>query len=386
MPDTPADLITDLYDMATGGSSGGTGELDWHAVLDRMAALSGSQSGILHISTPTRQSKILGAHGCDSAMPEAYQAYFHQHDIFRDPFRSFRAGTLLLSQDYVADEEVARSEFRNDFLGPMVSDAFYNAGAYWEMPGQRLLFLGVQRTRRAGPLPRRGAALLRQVLPHLPRAMRLAERAGLDREAQDLGLGALDLLPHGVLVLEANRRIAFANQTAERLMRQAGMGLRTGGSLRLRLPEEDDLLAQLVWRATRQEGGVPPLPGTMLCARESSTDGSPIALLVAPFRPRQRRRGEGSRPLALVLMTEPPGQPADLAGQITQIFGLSPSEAEVAVALVGGLSLEDIARERAVQVNTIRVQIKSAMFKTGTRRQGELIRLLLSLPRLARGA
>ncbi|MFC7552039.1 helix-turn-helix transcriptional regulator [Pseudoroseomonas wenyumeiae] len=82
-------------------------------------------------------------------------------------------------------------------------------------------------------------------------------------------------------------------------------------------------------------------------------------------------------------MTDPPGQPADLAGRLSQLFGLSPSEAEVAVALAAGLSPEDIARERAVQTNTIRGQIKSAMFKTGTRRQGELIRLLLSLPRLA---
>jgi DNA-binding CsgD family transcriptional regulator/PAS domain-containing protein len=382
MPDTPADLIADLYDMATGGSSGGTGGLDWQAVLDRMAALSGSQSGILHISTPTGQSKILGAHGCDSAMTEAYQTHFHRHDIFRQPFRSLQAGKLLLSQDYVPDEEVARSEFRHDFLRRMVSDAFYNAGAYWDLPGKRLLFLGVQRTRQAGPLPRRGAALLRQVLPHLPRAMRLAERTGLTREVQDLGLGALDLLPSGVLVLEADRRVAFANRTAERLMRQAGMVLRSGGNLRLRLAEEDDLLAQLVWRATRQEGGTPRLPGSMLCARDAE-DGTPLALLVAPFQPRRHQRGEGGLPLALVLMADPPGQPADLVGQTAQLFGLSPSEAEVAVALAGGLSPEEIARERAVQVNTIRGQIKSAMFKTGTRRQGELIRLLLTLPRLA---
>lgn len=382
MPDTSADLIAELYDMATGGSSGGTGGVDWQAVLECMAGLSGSQSGILHISTPAGQSEILGAHGCDSAMAEAYEAYFHRHDIFREPFRNFQAGKLLLSQDYVADEEVARSEFHNDFLSRMVGNAFYNAGAYWELSGKRLLFLGMQRTRQAGPLPQRGADLLRQVLPHLPRAMRLAERVGLTREAQDLGLNALDLLPSGVLVLEADRRVVFANRTAERLMRQAGIVLRPGGYTRLRLAEEDDQLAQLVWRATRRDGGVPPLPGTMLCARDAE-GRSPLALLVVPFQPRQHRRGEGSRPLALVLMTDPPGQPTDLASQTAQIFGLSPSEAEVAVALAGGLSPEDIARERAVQVNTIRGQIKSAMFKTGTRRQGELIRLLLSLPRLA---
>ncbi|MCG7361974.1 helix-turn-helix transcriptional regulator [Roseomonas sp. ACRSG] len=382
MPDNLADLIADLYDMATGGCPDGLG---WQAVLDRMARLSGSQSGILHISTPAEQSEILGAHGCDSAMAEAYEAHFHRHDIFRTPFRSFQAGKLLLSQTYVADEDVARSEFHNDFLSRLVGNAFYNAGAYWELPGKQLLFLGMQRTRGAGPLSRQGADLLQQVLPHLPRAIRLAERAGATREARGFGLDALDLLPSGVLVLEADRRVAFANRVAERLIQRAGMVSRPGGQIRLRLPEEDNRLAQLVRQATRRESGIPPLPGTMLCARDAGP-GLQLALLVVPFQPRQHQRTEGSRPLALVLITDPPGQPGDLVGQIVQLFGLSPSEAEVAVALASGLSPEDIARERAVQVNTIRGQIKSAMFKTGTRRQGELIRLLLSLPRLAPGA
>ncbi|RKK05287.1 helix-turn-helix transcriptional regulator [Pseudoroseomonas wenyumeiae] len=365
--------------MATGGSFGGP---DWQAVLDRIAGFSRSQSGALHVTSPAGEATILGAYGCDSSMAEAYTAHFHQLDAFRQPFRSFQPGELMLSHEYLMDAELKASEFYNDFLRPKVGDAFYNAGAYWALPGKRWLFLGIARTRRAGPVSRRGTDQLRQVLPHLPRALQLAERTGANQAVRDLGLDALDLLPSGVMVLEADRRVAFANRTAERLMRQAGITLSPGGQLRLRATEEDNLLAQLVWQATRQEGGTPPLPGTMLCACDAA-GRLQRTLLVAPFQPRQHHRGEGSRPLALVLMTDPPGQPADLAGRLAQLFGLSPSEAEVAVALAAGLSPEDIARERAVQTNTIRGQIKSAMFKTGTRRQGELIRLLLSLPRLA---
>jgi DNA-binding CsgD family transcriptional regulator/PAS domain-containing protein len=376
MPDNPTDLIADLYDMATGGAAGGP---DWQAVLERMLRLSRTGSGLLHLSSAGR-IEVLGAHGSDEDMGEAYQQHFHRHDIFRNPFRSFRPGELVLSQEYVDAREMESSEFYNDFLAPKMGDAFYNTGAYWELPGQRLLFVGVQRTRRAGPLPGRQAALLRQVWPHLPRALRLAERLGGTQDAQNLGFDALDLLPTGVLVLEADRRVVFVNRAAERMMQGAGMALRPGGPIHLPVAEEDDLLAQLVWQATRREPGTPPLPGAMRCSHAAAT---PLALLVAPFQPRQQLRAEGSRPLAMVLITDPPAQPGDLAAQVVRLFALSPSEAEVAVALAGGLSPEDIARERAVRVNTIRSQIKSAMFKTGTHRQGELIRLLLSLPRLA---
>jgi DNA-binding CsgD family transcriptional regulator/PAS domain-containing protein len=382
MHDTPSDLIADLYDMATGGAAGSAGGVDWQAITNRLAHLTDSQSATLRSASATREAGILGTYGCGTGITEAYEAYFHQHDVFRQPFRSFQPGELLLSQDYVADEELARSEFYNDFLSFSLGGAFYNAGAYWELPGQRLLFVGVQRTRRAGPLPKPAADVLRQVWPHLPRALQLTERMRGTRATQDLGFDALDLLPTGVVVLEANRRVAFVNRTAERLMREAGMTLRLGSSLRLPAAEEDDHLAQLIWRATRRDAGIPPLPGAMRCTRAAAA-GPPLSLLVAPFQPRQHRRSEGSQPLAMVLMTAPPSQSNNLSGQIAQLFGLSPSEAEVAVALAGGLSPEEIARDRRVPVLTIRSQIKSAMFKTGTRRQGELIRLLLSLPRLA---
>ncbi|MBO1075358.1 helix-turn-helix transcriptional regulator [Roseomonas marmotae] len=314
-------------------------------------------------------------------MTEAYERYFYQHDVFRLPFRSLRAGELMLSQDYVSEQEIQCSEYYNDFLRPKVGQAFYNAGAYWELPRQRLLFIGIQRTRRAGSLPRHSANLLRQAWPHLPRALLLAERIGTEREAQDLGFDALDLLPNGVLVLEADCRVVFANRSAEQLMRSAGMTLRPGAALHLPVGQEDGKLTQLVWQATRQEGGVPPLPGSMQCTRTAGSS-PPLTLLVAPFQPRRHQRHEGSRPRALVLMSEPPLEPGDISGQIVQLFGLSPSEAGVAAAMASGLSPEEIAQQRAVRVNTIRTQIKSIMSKTGTRRQGELLRLLLSLPRL----
>lgn len=60
-------------------------------------------------------------------------------------------------------------------------------------------------------------------------------------------------------------------------------------------------------------------------------------------------------------------------------FGLTRSEAEVAVALNAGHMIAEIAAFRAVSVHTVRNQVKSVLSKTSSRRQAELTRLIESL-------
>lgn len=47
----------------------------------------------------------------------------------------------------------------------------------------------------------------------------------------------------------------------------------------------------------------------------------------------------------------------------------------------GVMLTQDLAERRQVRLSTIPSQVRSLLFKTGTTRQGDLLRLLLSLPR-----
>ncbi len=57
---------------------------------------------------------------------------------------------------------------------------------------------------------------------------------------------------------------------------------------------------------------------------------------------------------------------------VEQAFGLTPAEAEIALALADGLNVNEVAARRASSVNTVRAQIKAIFAKTGWRRQTEL--------------
>jgi len=59
---------------------------------------------------------------------------------------------------------------------------------------------------------------------------------------------------------------------------------------------------------------------------------------------------------------------------------LTPAEARLAADLADGLTLEESAERSSTQVATARTHLKRIFAKTRTRRQSELVRLLLRGP------
>jgi DNA-binding CsgD family transcriptional regulator len=71
---------------------------------------------------------------------------------------------------------------------------------------------------------------------------------------------------------------------------------------------------------------------------------------------------------------------------LVEFFGLSPAESRLAVALLAGKKLREIALDWGVQITTLRTQLSSILQKTGVTRQVDLIRLLSNVPVIPTGA
>jgi DNA-binding CsgD family transcriptional regulator len=82
----------------------------------------------------------------------------------------------------------------------------------------------------------------------------------------------------------------------------------------------------------------------------------------------------------LILITDLDRRPEVPGRHLVELFGLTPAEACLAVALVAGKRLEDIAEERGVRMPTLRTQMRAILDKTGTDRQSALMRLMVRLP------
>ena len=77
-------------------------------------------------------------------------------------------------------------------------------------------------------------------------------------------------------------------------------------------------------------------------------------------------------------ITELEARQTPSAARLKIIFGLTPAEARVAIALLSGMGLSAIAREFGVEPETVRTQAKRIRSKTGAHTQSKLLGTLFA--------
>jgi DNA-binding CsgD family transcriptional regulator len=85
-----------------------------------------------------------------------------------------------------------------------------------------------------------------------------------------------------------------------------------------------------------------------------------------------------ARPIAAIFLRDPDvaAEPAhDIA---RQLFDFTPAEAQLAIELLNGLSLDEAAAKLGILRNTGRAHLRAIVSKTGVTRQSELVRVLLN--------
>lgn len=65
------------------------------------------------------------------------------------------------------------------------------------------------------------------------------------------------------------------------------------------------------------------------------------------------------------------------SADVARIFGLTKTEAKLTLAIVNGMTATEYSEQHGVSINTAYSQIKDVLAKTGTRRQAELVKLVL---------
>ena len=90
-----------------------------------------------------------------------------------------------------------------------------------------------------------------------------------------------------------------------------------------------------------------------------------------------------SGPVAFLLISDAESALARPRSMLTDLFGLSATEVRLAERLMLGESPEEAALSLNIKIATARWHLASLYRKTGTRRQAQLVRLLMSLPNVA---
>ena len=176
----------------------------------------------------------------------------------------------------------------------------------------------------------------------------------------------LNLVNFGLIVADSEGCAYAANDLAwDYVMRGDGLA-ENGGLLTTESEFEAQALRDRIAAAVRLGHS-----GAMLVHRSHSQ--KPLVLLIEPFSTDQ-----SAFRCALITVREVGRASPRLAERARMMFNFSPAEAEIVSRVAQGREPAEIAAERHVSINTLRVQMASAMIKVGVHRQAELVSVVSS--------
>jgi DNA-binding CsgD family transcriptional regulator len=209
------------------------------------------------------------------------------------------------------------------------------------------------------------------IVPHLKRAIRLQ---WLLSHAEGIGAataGALSSVAVGTIIADRSGRVIEMNAAARASM-AAGAPLRVrAGLLDAKSPRINEWLQREIAAAAGARGA--RVAGEDNLVNLSDESGRSWIIAVAPVRGTQ---------WATIFLIEPDRIPATTDQQLRRLFGLTPSEAKVAVALCRGLPLAAISHQTATTVETVRTHLKRILAKTGAHTQAEVVSIILRSVRI----
>lgn len=189
----------------------------------------------------------------------------------------------------------------------------------------------------------------------------------------------LQQLPQAVVLVDARGTVGGLNERAAAIVAQGDGLLISRGVLRCRRPGDTVALHRLIADVAQRNGHRDG--ATRYGLRIHRPVGRrPLTALVTGLRCKSACR-DGEAVIA-VLVNDPEHTPAIEVQMLRDWYGLTPAEARVGLLLASGLSVDEIVERLGIGANTARTHLKNIFAKTDTRRQGELIRLLLSNPTL----
>lgn len=364
----------------------------WNDVVGRMAELFGASRAQMFTWTHRpSEGGFVFAHN----IPQASLAIWDAKHRDEDPLvQNGMAKGLMVegaaynSHDLVPDETMfASSYYKNQWapidIARVCTGIVFDGTDAAKLP--TLISLG--RSLRAPLFDDSHVEMLRRLLKHLSRALGVMYHLRNKELQLAASLAALDQLGRAVVLLDADRRMTFANQAALALLQKGDLvevQPATGSTpLQLRLHRGfsglesrfQRLLTQAL-QPIQQDVGDDFSEALLL----SAPDGRPMCVVhAAPLAVTHGFSTGGSHAKAIVFLYDLRAAVTVPPQRLCELFGMTPAEARAALQIARGGGLEEMAARLHVTVNTLKTQLKAAYGKSGAHRQVDLLKLLLAL-------
>jgi DNA-binding CsgD family transcriptional regulator/PAS domain-containing protein len=346
----------------------------WVTVMERCADLMGGAGGcVTRISVADGDGTALLAR-TDTAFLQIYQDYYAPLNLFavRPKPQEYMVGwapRVTTDIDYIARDDLVRTEYFNDFLTP--ADVGGLLMIDLGSAGLEVCTLNIHRAVKSEQFQGGHIELARSLHPHLIRAFGLGKMFAQLQSFGGCKAGALDRLGRGVVIVDAVGRILHANAAAEKIFGISIFEIANG-----RLTAKDPGLARKL-EALIGTAADPVARHAGFMRVPYSSHGT-FTVTVAPVK-EQAFPMFTSGPAVVVTIADTQPDAVVVGQRLAEFFVLTPAEIRVALALLNGATPHAAARDLDVSINTVRSQMASVFSKTGTSGQVELSKLMVGL-------
>ncbi|WP_306143171.1 helix-turn-helix transcriptional regulator [Roseibium sp. MMSF_3412] len=347
----------------------------WQVFLDAMSGTLRTRvcTQLIGYDQMTKAAPLAYASGYDPAILQLYEQHFADKNPFAANFPKCGIGDSISSHELCAPDQLKRTQFYADILHPL-EDLYAGGGSMLAYDASRMFLIGGNM--RAKDKERHEENWLRLCVALAP-----VIRQSLEINRMIKGLkfekwaAERHLLGGGtaILVVDADLVLHYACPEAQRLL-AVGNLVRSDVFQRLTFAC-CDVQEKFKTVAAKQAAGNPHLFANTrladlagnewtcrtLAMRLGDLDRSPFGAFL------------NSGMAATLLALKPAANQVSVVDLLRKTLSLSHAEAQSVLMLADGFTSAEVAEQRKVSIYTVRNQIKSALSKSGCRRQSELV-------------
>lgn len=359
------DVIAQIYDASVDPGL-------WETPLLRISDLLGGSTAALGIVDPAGQGDIVATR-CAPEAVQSFATYYAGRNPMVQHLPKADLDKPFTDRSLMSRAQWQRTEFYNDWgrsadnhtclLMPVLRS------------GGRQGWFAAARSSRAGDFEPRHMELAELLAPHLRRALEIGKRLDTARTSS---ASLLKQLTVAALCLDNKGRVVWANARAEALLEACdGISRARNNTLAAVSNTATAALQKLVRQAATGQGGLQRLdrlsgrPSLVAIAVPMRGPAAEQAALPSPAT-------KSTTTLFIVDSTSNralAGEPARLEA-LRKLYGLTLTEAKVALRLAAGVSIPEVADSLSVAPSTVRTHTKSLYPKMGLHSQAELICLV----------
>jgi DNA-binding CsgD family transcriptional regulator len=313
--------------------------------------------------------------GLPDGAADPYVEYYARHNPRAAyAFRHLSQETLCDYQ-FIDERGMDRDPYYAKYL-TSIDLRYFLSGQISNTPSTQAV-VAIQRSPRQGHVSRADINVMQRLLPHLRQAWDVSKRLKSAERAVRSLERTLDWLADGVVLLHADGRVLYTNESFRAIARRSD-GIRMHrGTVEIADPVARSHFAAAIGAANKIHTDAAE-PGSTDIAVTRRSGIPPYIVSVRPLAAATRER-QGSEADVIVFVHDPLQRNAATARMLRELFGLTEAEADLARALQSGVTLGEYALARVVSLNTVYTHLRHIKEKTRCRRMHELIRKLNDL-------